>query len=99
MFEDDIVFGFDFLYKNEKYIVQEVNPVTIFYSNAVMCHRLLVDSRNKLIANSPKVKGSHKINTQPSDFGNFFQVAVNMIINLQATIESFANRIIPENYI
>ena len=48
---------------------------------------------------SPKVKGSHKINTQPSDFGNFFQVAVNMIINLQATIESFANRIIPENYI
>lgn len=98
MYDDNIVFGFDFLYKNEKFVVQEVNPVTIFYSNAVMCHRLLVDSRNNLITNSPKVKGYHKINTQPSDFSNFFQVAVNMIINLQATIESFANRIIPENH-
>lgn len=96
--EDNIVFGFDFLYKNEKFIAQEINPVTIFYSNAVMCHRLLVDTRNKLIANSPKLKGSHNVDTQPSDFSNFFQVAVNMIINLQATIESFANRLIPKEY-
>ncbi|KGO87188.1 hypothetical protein [Flavobacterium suncheonense] len=98
MFDDEIVYGFDFLYKNEKYIVQEVNPVTIFYSNAVMCHRLLVDARNKLIANSQRIKDLKKSNTQPSDFSDFFQVAVNMIINLQATIESFANRLIPEDY-
>lgn len=98
MFDDNIVFGFDFLYKNEKMIVQEVNPVTIFYSNAVMCHRLLVETRNKLVSNSPKIKGPYKINTQPSDFANFFQIAVNMIINLQATIESFANRVIPNNH-
>lgn len=98
MFEDNIVFGFDFLYKNEKFMAQEINPVTIFYSNAVMCHRLLVETRNNLIANSPKVKGSHTIYTQPSDFANFFQVSVNMIINMQATVESFANRLIPQDF-
>lgn len=98
MFEDNIVFGFDFLHKNEKYIVQEINPVTIFYSNAVMCHRLLVEKRNQLISSSPKVKGSHRVNTNPSDFANFFQVSVNMIINLQATVESFANRLIPKDF-
>ena len=30
--------------------------------------------------------------------GNFFQLAINCIINLQASLESFANRVIPENY-
>ncbi|ABQ06704.1 hypothetical protein [Flavobacterium johnsoniae] len=98
MFEDNIVFGFDFLYNNEKYMVQEINPATIFYSNAVMCHRLLVSKRNQLISGSPKVKGSALENTNPSDFANFFQVSVNMIINLQATVESFANRLIPTDF-
>ncbi|GIQ57644.1 hypothetical protein Flavo103_07800 [Flavobacterium collinsii] len=97
MFEDNVVFGFDFLYNKEKYIVQEINPVTILYSNAVMCHRLLVDKRNQLISGSPKVKGSHRVITNPSDFANFFQVSVNMIVNLQATVESFANRLIPND--
>src|SRR5690606_38603879 len=31
-------------------------------------------------------------------FGNFFQLASNCIINLQATVESFANRVIPDDY-
>lgn len=98
MSEDNIVYGFDFLYGNEKFIVQEINPVTVFYSNAVMCHRLLVQTRHDFIANCPKVRGSHTVYTDPADFANFFQTAVNMIINMQATVESFANRMIPQGF-
>lgn len=98
MFEDKYVFGFDFVDKNEKLLVPEVNPVTIFYSNAVMCHRLLEQSRNNLIKNSPSVKMFTKSDVSPNDFGRFFQISINMIINLQATIESLANRIITKDH-
>lgn len=89
-----LFFGFDHLYKNEKIIIPEINPVTIFFSNAIMSHRLLIHYKEKLIQNSPSVK-KFGGKVDPKDFGNFFQVASNVIINLQATIESFANRLIP----
>ena len=95
MFESQVVFGFDYLYQNEKRVVPEINPVTIFFSNAIMSHRLLIEHKKKLIENSPTVKNFQgKVDTR--HFGNFFQLATNMIINLQATIESLANRIIPK---
>lgn len=95
MSENEVILGFDYLYLNQKKFIPEINPVTIFFSNAVMSHRLLLEYRKKLIENSPSVKNlTAQIN--PNDFGNFFQLATNMIVNLQATIESLANRIIPK---
>lgn len=96
VFEKYIVFGFDYLYKNEKLVIPEINPVTIFYSNAIMSHRLLIHYRDKLIKNSPRIKNFDGI-TNPNHFGSFFQLASNVIVNLQATIESLANRLIPKD--
>jgi hypothetical protein len=97
-FEDHIIFGFDFVEGKEKYIIPEINPTTIFYSNAVMSHRKLIFSREELFKNSPTTRNFTKTPIQPNHFGYFFQLASNCIINLQSTVESFANRKIPKNY-
>lgn len=47
-FEDSMVYGFDFLHKGEKLIQLELNPTSIFYSNAVMFHRNLISTRESL---------------------------------------------------
>lgn len=93
-FENETIFGFDHLYNNEKILIPEINPVTIFFSNAVMSHRLLLHYKAQLLDNSPRVKNM-KGTVDPNYFGQFFQLASTIIINLQATVESLANRIIP----
>lgn len=96
-FENSVIYAFDFLNEKKKVIIPELNPTTIFYSNAVMFHRNLMENKRILLEQSPTLK---KLNqpVDPKIFGNFFQFAANCIINLQSTIESFANRQIPENY-
>jgi len=96
-FDDHIIFAFDFVKDKEKYLIPEINPTTIFYSNAVMSLRKLIFFREELFKNSPTVKNFKKA-INPNHFGSFFQLASNCIINLQSTVESFANRQIPENY-
>lgn len=96
-FENSIIFGFEHLNKNERLIIPELNPTTIFYSNAVMSHRNLILAREELFHKSPTYKNYQKpIN--PKLFGTFFQLSSNCIINLQSALESFANRQIPENH-
>lgn len=95
-FEEAVVFAFDHLHQNEKIVIPEINPVTIFFSNAIMSLRLLIRYKEKLIQNSPRVKTFGGI-VDPKDFGNFFQIATNIIVNLQATVESLANRLIPKD--
>ena len=98
MLEDKVIFGYDYLYKGKKIILPEVNPVTIFYSNAVMSFGLLNQYKEKLLSESSEVgKTGQNLNLNHS--GIFFQLATNCIINLQSALESFANRIIPENYL
>ena len=96
-FDDSVIYAFDYLNKKNKIIIPELNPTTIFYSNAVMFHRNLITSKDILLKKSPNIK---QLNNpiDPKIFGTFFQFAVNCLINLQSTIESFANRQIPENY-
>ena len=96
-FEDSIVYAFDYLEGKKKIIIPELNPTTIFYSNAIMFYRNLQESRRILIEESPTLKDLNKL-IDPKIFGTFFQFASNCLINLQSTIESFANRQIPENY-
>jgi hypothetical protein len=98
MTDNNLILSFDCLIGKEKLIIPEINPVTIFFSNALMSHRLLMHFRKKLLDKSPKVKDFSGKKIDPTDFGNFFQLATNVIVNLQATIESFANRIIPKNH-
>src|SRR5690606_27394528 len=97
MFERELIYGFDYLHGKEKLLIPEINPVTIFFSNAVMSHRKLYNLKDKLLKSSPRVSEYTK-DVNPNDFGNFFQLASNCIINLQATVESFANRVIPDDY-
>jgi len=100
MFEDKVIFGFDYLHQGEKRLLVELNPVTIFYANSVMSFGSLKHYRKLLFAQSRKVNEIHT-NKEPINFthsGIYFQIAINCVINLQATLESFANRAIPENY-
>lgn len=96
-FEDRFIYGFDYLYQNDKIIIPELNPVMIFYSNAEMSHRKLIEYRKELLENSPTIKNYKKSTIDPNKFGNFFRMASNCIINLQSTLESFVNRTIPED--
>lgn len=96
MLDNEVIFAFDYVFGKEKILIPEINPVTIFYSNALMSHRLLYHYKEKLLHDYPTVK-KFRIEVNPSDFGNFFQLASNTIINLQATIESLANRLIPSD--
>ena len=97
LFENEMIFGFDYLYKKEKLLIPEINPTTIFYANAVMSHKKMIEFRQKLFDNSPTVKNYQKT-INPNLFGNFFQLATNCLTNLQSALESFANRQIPDNY-
>jgi len=95
-FDNHLIFAFDFIKGNEKYLIPEINPTTIFYSNAVMSHRKVTFFREELFEKSPTMKNYRK-SVNPNLFGNFFQLASNCIINLQSALESFANRQIPED--
>ena len=60
--------------------------------------KIELKSRNLIF---PKKVNEIHTNKEPINFthsGIYFQLAINCVINLQATLESFANRIIPENY-
>lgn len=99
MFEDKVVFGFDYLNDGKKRMVVEINPVTIFFSNSVMSFGMLNKYKKILLSQSSEVgkpNDSEPLNMSHS--GMFFQLAINCIINLQATLESLANRIIPVSY-
>jgi hypothetical protein len=96
-FDDSIIYAFEFLNNKKKIIIPELNPTTIFYSNAVMFHRNLIESKKILFEKSPNHKELNKP-MDPKIFGVFFQFAINCLINLQSTVESFANRQIPEDY-
>ena len=96
-YDDHMVFGFDYFSKGKKVIIPELNPVTIFYSNAVMSHRKLQHTKEILLMESPTISNL-KVPTDPQKFGNFFQLASNCLINLQSALESFANRTIPEDF-
>jgi hypothetical protein len=98
MFEDKVVYGFDYLYDEKKRIIVEINPVTIFFANSVMSFGMLNKYKQVLLSQSSEVG---KLKGEPVNLGHsgmFFQLAINCIINLQATLESLANRIIPESY-
>lgn len=96
-FDDSVIFVFDFLHNDKKYVIPEVNPTTIFFSNAAMFYRNLVLSRQSLFDNSPTLT---KLNKQIDlkIFGTFFQYAAGFLINLQSSVESFANHHIPSDH-
>ncbi|WP_417352600.1 hypothetical protein [Flavobacterium alkalisoli] len=101
MLEDKIIYGYDYINNKEKFILPEINPVTIFYSNAVMSNGLIKHYKDELFKASTRINKTGKIHSRtvsPNHSGVFFQLAVNCIINLQSTLECFANMIIPSNY-
>jgi len=98
--EDRITFGFDYMFEKTKRLVIEINPVTVFYSNAIMSSGMLHHYRNSFLSQSQEISQIGKANAtvELNHAGFYFQLAINCTINLQAALESFANRIIPENY-
>lgn len=89
--DNSLIAGFEYLYNNKKVFMQEVNPITIYYSNAVMSSYLIEDYKSICLEKATKGKISGHA------FGNFFQLAFNCIINLQTSIESFLNYILNEH--
>jgi len=88
---NSLIAGFEYLFEGKKVMMQEINPVTIYYSNAVMSNYLIESYKNILLEKNMKgIISSHA-------FGNFFQLAFNCIINLQTCLETFLNNILNEN--
>ncbi|WP_332454038.1 hypothetical protein [Chryseobacterium aquaticum] len=86
-----LIAGFECFYNGNKIMMQEINPVTVYYSNAIMSNYLIENYKKILLEKTKKgIISSHA-------FGNFFQLAFNCIINLQASIEMFLNYILNEN--
>lgn len=97
IFDKEIVYAFDYLYDSKKIVIPEINPVLIFYSNAILCHASLFHFKSELLKKSPEItKIQGRIH--PADFADFAKLAVNCIVNLQGAIESFLNYSIPENH-
>ncbi|WHT40370.1 hypothetical protein QNH98_07240 [Myroides sp. mNGS23_01] len=97
--ENSIVFGFDYSYKSDKIFIPEINPTLIFFSNAIMSVKSAKQFRTNLMKDSPSLMKKSQTEINPELFGHYFQLAVNCIINLQASLETFINRCIPDNYI
>ncbi|MPS71627.1 MAG: hypothetical protein E2590_00570 [Chryseobacterium sp.] len=89
--KDSLIFGFDFLHNGKKLMMPEINPITIYFSNAIMSN-VQIGKYKKILISDAK-KGISQIHS----FGNFFQLAFNCIMNLQSSIEVFVNLIIQEN--
>ena len=98
MFEDTVVFGFDYFHAEKRRLVIEINPFTIFFANSIMSFGMLNKYKKVLLSQSPEVGDLESEPINLSHSGMFFQLAINCIINLQATLESLANRSIPETY-
>jgi hypothetical protein len=96
-FERALIYGFDYRYKQDKIFIPELNPVTVFFSNATMSLKKLIEYREILFSESPSTKDFQK-NVDLKLFGNFFQLSSNCLFNLQASLESYANWVIPEEY-
>lgn len=100
MFENHVAYGFDYLHEKTKKIIVEINPATIFYANSIMSHGNLNHYKELLLSQSQDILNlknkSEPLNLTHS--GIYFQLAINCVINLQATLESYANSVIPENY-
>ena len=96
-FERDLLYGFDYRYKQDKIFIPELNPVTVFFSNATMSIRKLIEFRETLFSESPSTKDFYK-NVDLKLLGNFFQLSSNCLFNLQASLESYANWVIPDEY-
>ena len=95
--EDKVIYGYDYLYKGKKLILPEVNPTLIFFSNAIMSSNTLQYYKEVLFNESLEAGKAGKI-LSLNHSATFFQLSINCVINLQAAIESFANRNIPETY-
>lgn len=95
--DNEVIYGFDYLFNEKKIFIPEINPSLIFYSNALMSHKNLDKLRIDLLENSPTV---HNLQAKLDSklFGKYFQLAVNCIINSQSAIENFINNSIPNNF-
>lgn len=90
--------AFQYDYLGKKLFVPELNPIIIFYSNAEMSYKKLLFYKEELLNKLPTINKIDKGNIKPDEISHFFQFAINCIINMQATIECFANKNIRSDF-
>lgn len=67
--KDSIITAFDYMYKGQKLTMPEINPVTIYYSNAMMSNYLIEKYKKILLEKSKnKISSNHA-------FGDFFSIS------------------------
>lgn len=99
-YSNELISAFDYNYNSTKYIIPEVNPIQIFYSNGIMSLNKLEYYKEELFKHSQEVRKLGKENKyiHNSHFAFFFQFATNVIINFQASLECFLNYSIPKEH-
>ncbi|MWW24282.1 hypothetical protein [Algibacter lectus] len=98
-------FGFDYLYKQEKKFIPELDPSVIYFSSAQLFSGMIYNYKKELLKNSfslkdiTKNKSNQSLDDTIKQFEIFFQFASSYVIMLSASLEAFVNKLIPIDYI
>ncbi|NMH28066.1 hypothetical protein [Flavobacterium silvaticum] len=95
IYPEQLIFGFDLNHEGEKLFIPELNPILIFFSSAAMSFPMLNLFRKKLFENAANLRKPSGKKQHPAHFSDFAQMAMTCIINAQASIECFANSVVP----
>lgn len=98
-------FGFDYLYKQEKKFIPELDPSVIYFSSAHLFSGMIYNYKKELLKNSfslkdiVKNKPNQSLHDTMKQFETFFQFASSYVIMLSASLEAFINKMIPIDYV
>jgi hypothetical protein len=100
--DNKLIFGFDYLYKNEMRYIPELDPSIVYFSSAQLFRKKIYHYKRELLQNTPFIADMDKINTPIStvmrQFEVFFQFASSYIIMLNSSLEAFINKTIHIDY-
>jgi hypothetical protein len=97
------IMGFDYLYKNQMKFVPELDPCLVYFSSAQMFSKMIFNYKRGLLDNLSNIDPSKNKNVQDIgktmlEFQHFFQFASSYVMVLNASLEAFINKTIPNNY-
>ncbi|MCT4630188.1 hypothetical protein [Winogradskyella sp.] len=87
-------FGFDYLYKQEKKFIPELDPSVIYFSSAQLFSGMIYNYKKELLN-----RDTQSIDEAMKQFETFFQFASSYIIMLCASLEAFINKSIPTDFV
>ncbi|WP_299674346.1 hypothetical protein [uncultured Dokdonia sp.] len=100
--DNQLIFGFEYLYKNQMRYIPELDPSVVYFSSAQLFREKIYKYKTELLKNSTIVIKMHEndipLSKSMKQFETFFQFASSYIIMLNSSLEAFINKTIPIDY-